>query len=868
LSARRLLLIDNDPRFRRTLHQQLGPYGFEIHLADQGSADALGQVRELRPEIIFIAVEEPDKHGYSLCNKAKKGVASNIPVVLTTNTVPKKGFLSHKKLKVHADEYIDKRSMTADELFEKIDQLIGLGEAAAGAGRDGGGGGDVLDIPMEVEEVSLDEGESGADEMVVDEIDAGNEDDFEEGERTSIAPPSMLAAQPALPVDSAVAEETDAAFAALTSDPAIELSELDMEEPVEDEPEPELPEPPPVATRTPTPAPIAPVAAAPVAAIDDDGAVPAPIADGDAAPDLGLDRVAEMATEDASGVTDRKSLQKIFALEKENARLKSELEQAKAGAPAAAGEAGGFSREREFLNLREVINKKEREVLHLQDDLAGKERQILDGKDRIRQLEHAKASADSKNLQLEQHLLELQESRAAADADKTAAAARAEQQTARVATLEAELTELRQQSTGRIEELERRLAAEAERAARELADSRTTHAAEIDKLTSEHADAAEQLRSERVAALAGAESDARSKLQEAERSHAAALAELKRTVEGQRDAALAALRDEHAAKVDALEKAHAAVVEERENEQAATIAALVKQADDDRVALEQARAAALADAEERHRKALGERDAAHRTELQKLEDQHAGQLVRVDREKQTAITAAQKAKDEAIAAAQQANHEAVAAAKAAHDQALAEVQADREQALAAAASDKEQTVASLVARHQSAMADARVAAEGKLKATLAAAADERAASENSLQERFEHDKATMEQAHAEVVAALEEQRVDLDRGLTGARERIASLERTVAERDARIAAGEQAIAAHLAAIEDRDRKIATLKKELGELEEQNAGYQEQILKAYQKIKTDEATTLRAKKAIAIALTLLDEDAARAQGKKD
>ena len=52
--------------------------------------------------------------------------------------------------------------------------------------------------------------------------------------------------------------------------------------------------------------------------------------------------------------------------------------------------------------------------------------------------------------------------------------------------------------------------------------------------------------------------------------------------------------------------------------------------------------------------------------------------------------------------------------------------------------------------------------------------------------------------------------------------------------------------------------VAQLRSEIAELEKQNAGYQEQVLKAYQKIKTDEAVVGRAKKAIAIALTLLEE----------
>ena len=53
-------------------------------------------------------------------------------------------------------------------------------------------------------------------------------------------------------------------------------------------------------------------------------------------------------------------------------------------------------------------------------------------------------------------------------------------------------------------------------------------------------------------------------------------------------------------------------------------------------------------------------------------------------------------------------------------------------------------------------------------------------------------------------------------------------------------------------------RLAELRKEIETLETENASYQEQVLRAYQKIKTDEAMVARAKKAMAIALTVLDD----------
>ena len=205
MSARRLLLIDADAEFHRVLHQQLSPYGFEIHLVDEGD-DPLGQVREIDPVIIFIAVEEPDKVGYALCNKAKKGVAKDIPVVLTTRSVPKKGFNSHRKLRVHADAYIDKRGMGDEDVLNTVDQLLALGEP------------DDIEIPVDVEEISIDDIEVDVEideeDVAIDEIELDDViDDFAGGEKTSVAAPQML-------IDADLDAETDAAFAFLTDDPA------------------------------------------------------------------------------------------------------------------------------------------------------------------------------------------------------------------------------------------------------------------------------------------------------------------------------------------------------------------------------------------------------------------------------------------------------------------------------------------------------------------------------------------------------------------------------------------------------------------------------------------------------------------------
>jgi chromosome segregation ATPase len=112
--------------------------------------------------------------------------------------------------------------------------------------------------------------------------------------------------------------------------------------------------------------------------------------------------------------------------------------------------------------------------------------------------------------------------------------------------------------------------------------------------------------------------------------------------------------------------------------------------------------------------------------------------------------------------------------------------------------------------------------------------------------------------HGRIVGELTTERDELRRGLSSARDiakrnetELASAVQTIADRNAELRA-------HVAAISERDQRIADLRREIEGLEHENASYQEQVLRAYQKIKTDEAMVARAKKAMAIALTVLDD----------
>jgi len=200
---RRILLIDADPAFLASLAQQLERYRFDI-AAEPDAEQALALGAAHLPALLIVSVEEPDKAGFKVFQRCKKGALAKVPMVLVTSSVSPESFAKHRGLKVHADEYIDKRTVSDDELLGKIDNLVGLGELADDPG-----------MALEVDEIPL-----SSDDMVLEET-VGEDDGSEAGEPR---------------VDSMVDAETDAAFAALLGDESPPA-------PVAVEPEPPAPEP-------------------------------------------------------------------------------------------------------------------------------------------------------------------------------------------------------------------------------------------------------------------------------------------------------------------------------------------------------------------------------------------------------------------------------------------------------------------------------------------------------------------------------------------------------------------------------------------------------------------------------------------------
>ena len=115
---RRLLVIDDDEELCELFRSSLTAYGFEVERAVEED-DWLHRIELSPPEMVVLTVDLPDTLGFSHFSRIK-GVAPRVPIVLTTATLSASELSVHEKLTLHADVYLDRRTLTREELFEKL----------------------------------------------------------------------------------------------------------------------------------------------------------------------------------------------------------------------------------------------------------------------------------------------------------------------------------------------------------------------------------------------------------------------------------------------------------------------------------------------------------------------------------------------------------------------------------------------------------------------------------------------------------------------------------------------------------------------------------------------------------------------------
>ena len=512
----KVLVFESDAAFAGELRTELGRLGMVAQVVDDGYAGLMAAASE-RPDLILLSIELPRMNGFSVCNKLKKDPAlKDVPLIIMSTDSSEETFDQHRKLRTRAEDYV-RKPIAFGELLEHMRPFVKVENGRPSSGSDE----DAIIIDDEIE---------------LDGVEAAAIAEAAAEDTTDVSSPSNVEAE--------VEAFANTAFDRL----------MDSE--------------PPTSTRSSR----APKAEAPSDAVEQVSAarvpsVPAVAKKTSSAPprptiDAEVERLrgetekqkAELARMERELGTARGEITRLEEATQRGAesdervtKLQRELDELKLKATSGGKVAGVSSRE--FLDLREGLNKKEKEILGLRDQITRKEKELLDTSDTTLALERDKADLEDKIAGLERDVAAAKTTAETAKADKEQAAKRAEDFKTRgekvKVELEAKTAELATIGKKHDEELAQREQALA--AQKEQAQKEAEAAAEASRIAFETAEkAAEQKLQTSLEEMR----------QELRREREEALAKRGEEAQAEKAEALAAQQKDYEARIASLVQSH------------------------------------------------------------------------------------------------------------------------------------------------------------------------------------------------------------------------------------------------------------------------------------------------------------------------
>jgi DNA-binding response OmpR family regulator/chromosome segregation ATPase len=494
----KVLVFESDAAFAGELRTELGRLGMVAQVVDDGYAGLMAAASE-RPDLILLSIELPRMNGFSVCNKLKKDPAlKDVPLIIMSTDSSEETFDQHRKLRTRAEDYV-RKPIAFGELLEHMRPFVKVenGRPASGSDDDA----IIIDDEIELDGVEAAAIVEAAAEETTDVSHAGNvEAEVEAFANTAFD--RLMESEPPTSTRSSRAPKAEA---------PVDLPERPSA--------PRVPSAPPAVAKKTSSAPPRPTIDAEVERLRGE-------TEKQKAELARMER--ELNTARAEITRLEQAAQRGSESDERVTKLQRELDELKLKA-ASGGKVAGVS-SREFLDLREGLNKKEKEILSLRDQITRKEKDLLDSSDTTLALERDKADLEDKITNLERDVASAKAFAETAKADKDQAAKRAEDFKTRgekvKIELEAKTAELANIGKKHDEELAQRdqalaahkeqaqkdaeAAAEASRAALEAAE----RAAE-QKLQTSLEDMRQELRREREEALTKRNDEAQAEKAEA-----------------------------------------------------------------------------------------------------------------------------------------------------------------------------------------------------------------------------------------------------------------------------------------------------------------------------------------------------------------
>lgn len=546
----KVLVFESDSAFAGLVTAGLAQYGCDSQVVDDGET-GITLAEKDPPDLILLSIELPRMNGFSVCNKLKRNSKLKaVPLILMSSEATDDTFEQHKRLRTRAEEYLHK-PLTVEDLVAKMQSFLPLTKNET--------------IDDDLEEVAID-----------DEVEDADAD-------------------------------ADAAFGNLMASPpanatTADLGRLELEQDgkLEVAGPPKVPTVPPdsIPAEVLVPESMAPPPPAPAGPRIQDSEEYRALSSELGSARERIDELTE-AVSSAEAATQAEEQKREDALRRKNAELEllqTEVDELKRKLE--KNEGGGSARE--FLDLREQLNKKDKEIIDIQDRLVSKEKEVVKLNDANIASERQKADLSDQIRGLERNKAELERIRDVLTQDKTQAAQRADDYKSKSERLDADLQKTTAELKTSRQDHENTIAM------RDAQDAalREDHKQQLD-------DAAVAARQAEARAVEQAVASARQEAAvQQEAALSAAAAEARQTQEVAILAREKELRGEHDSKMAALHRANEESMRKLRAEHDQALAEAAQQAADhlaDReAALRAEKEAALADLETQHRDAAAE----------------------------------------------------------------------------------------------------------------------------------------------------------------------------------------------------------------------------------------------------------------------
>ena len=500
----------------------------------------------------------------------------------------------------------------------------------------------------------------------------------------------------------------------------------------------------------------------------------------------------------------------VARLKTRTVELERELEEARTKTATGGGKAAGVS-SRDFLDLREALNKKDKEILSLRESLSRKDKEIVEAQDRGLLLERAKADLDDRVIGIERELADSRDRVDSLAADKELSRKVVDDLKHRheraKSELDAKLREVSEQKSRHAEEL---AALEASKAAQksdlEVELSRVksvnetsvlalndAHAAELARQADDHAQAMDHLRLEH-------DSDAVRKAELAEQTRASAVLARETELRADREATLAALH-----------RSHEETLRQRQTTSEDEVARLRAEHDADRETQERTHNGAVADLQEGHEAAIVDFQTRQARTLAQEEERRVAEVAAAETEGRTKLEARERELitryESEVTSLRDAHDAKVATLETSQASELSKLRDELARKVRSLEEDRDERLSSMVRDHERQMLEA---------------ADARAESERALRQDRNDEVQRLGSEHQEAIATLANDRDS----------RIASIEATAARNvdDVRKGASEEETRLH--------DTIAELERAAQEARERLALHEAESAKAHAASRTE------------------------------